>query len=180
LNVPNTMTVEMWIKVNQFSDTFARLYANRSSNTYPFTVGIYGTSSPKIAFADVNNVDSLLSLTTLTTNTWYHIAVVSTGAQATAKIYLNGIDDTGSISSNGFAFSSITNIGSYNGSMYYFNGQIDDLRIYNRALSPEEIQDLYNYEYSSKYAIWQNPVTKNISLKSLESETKEVSTGAPD
>ena len=78
--------------------------------------------------------------------------------------------------------SGIARIGAYTGGGGNFitKGLIDDVRIYNRALSPEEIQDLYNYEYSSKYAIWQNPVTKNISLKSLESETKEVSTGAPE
>jgi hypothetical protein len=35
-------------------------------------------------------------------------------------------------------------IGSRGDNYAYFNGLIDDVRIYNRALSPAEIQALYN------------------------------------
>jgi hypothetical protein len=33
-----------------------------------------------------------------------------------------------------------------NGQSYYFSGLIDDVRIYNRALSDQEVRDLYAYE----------------------------------
>jgi len=110
---------------------------------------------------------------------WYHAVMTYDGANL--KLYINGtLVDTLSLAITINPNYLPLNIGRNNSNVFYFNGQIDDLRIYNRALSPEEIQDLYNYEYSSKYAIWQNPVTKNVSLKSLENETKEVSTGAPE
>ncbi len=35
-------------------------------------------------------------------------------------------------------------IGSHKGYLYFLNGQIDDLRIYNRALSESEVKGLYN------------------------------------
>jgi hypothetical protein len=33
-----------------------------------------------------------------------------------------------------------------NGGMYYYDGLLDDIRIYNRALSASEVQQLYAYE----------------------------------
>jgi hypothetical protein len=79
-----------------------------------------------------------------TVGSWTFFACVYDGTNLTA--YQDGIPGTtvqpeysppGS-SSNGIA------IGRYGGGSYYFNGTIDEVRIYNRALEPEEIQRLYN------------------------------------
>ncbi len=119
---------------------------------------------------------------------WSHLALLYNTDSTTnvPLFYVNGVSidiDPFKIPAGTRSSDASTNfqIGKYSTvTSSIFNGLIDDVRIYNRALSADEIQDLYNYEYSSKYAIWQNPVTKNISLKSIEDETKEVSTGAPE
>jgi hypothetical protein len=76
-------------------------------------------------------------------NTWYHVAGVYNTATQTLDIYVNGVLDDGVL--NGTVPSAQvlagvnTTIGMRSGG-YYFNGVIDDLRIYNRALSATEIQ----------------------------------------
>ncbi|MDD4062224.1 MAG: LamG domain-containing protein [Candidatus Pacebacteria bacterium] len=147
-------------------------------------VGIYGENISFYSGSGSNWIDIWTggNFGTISENEWTHITWVKNGT--TYKAYKNGNltgTETGSLDTLGDntendVFGQVLP-GSTTQS---WEGLIDDVRIYNRALSAEEIQDLYNYEYSSKYTIWQNPVTKNISLKSTEDETKEVSTGAPE
>ena len=75
--------------------------------------------------------------------TWGHFVVTYDGAKV--RIYRNGVfegsqDSTGTANfSNGFL------IGQWTGSTgYQFNGQIDDIRIYNYALTSEQIKTIYN------------------------------------
>jgi len=51
------------------------------------------------------------------------------------------ISVTGSITQTG---TSIKQIGQGQSNDYWFNGLIDDVRVYNRALSASEIQAMYN------------------------------------
>lgn len=77
-------------------------------------------------------------------NTWEQVAVVYSNSNI--YFYYNGVLYTyGSAGSFG-ASSSNLSIGrdNYSGGVQYFPGLIDDLRIYNRALSAAEIQALYN------------------------------------
>ena len=77
---------------------------------------------------------------TVVTNKWYDI--VTTHDNATLKIYINGILDN-SVSCGAVIPAAIT-VGSYSSDRNeMFNGIIDDVRIYNRALSAQEVQQLY-------------------------------------
>ncbi len=83
--------------------------------------------------------------TQLNPSQWYHFAFVSNNG--TRILYLNGIQDgvetdTTALTTN----SSELEIGRYTLSVPwdpYYNGVIDDIRIYERALSEEEILELY-------------------------------------
>ena len=83
---------------------------------------------------------------------WHH--VVATVSGTTGKVYLDGnLDgsgDVGSIPQNMLdVYIGRANIGCGGGCGLeeFFNGLIDDVRIYNRALSPSEIQSLYTQDY---------------------------------
>lgn len=80
---------------------------------------------------------------------WHHFVYVVDDANNIQKIYVDGVEKgstayTQSISYAGLG--SYTFIGRHGNSSgnYDFNGVIDDVRVYNRALSAQEIQDLYN------------------------------------
>ena len=88
---------------------------------------------------------TVFSQTVATTNVWYHVAVVKDSAGF--SIYVNGIlEDSGSPLPD-FLDSNSANlvIGSYRSfEGANLNGLVDEVEIYNRALSAAEIQRIYN------------------------------------
>lgn len=64
----------------------------------------------------------------------------------TMLIYKNGVQDPNTASQNGTVLrgaGSSAEIGSYYTSAYSFHGKIDEVRIYDRALSSGEIEQRY-------------------------------------
>jgi len=90
-----------------------------------------------------------LSNASINSNTWSYVVLVRNGNIQT--FYINGTLDKSDSSAETYSGASSTNwsIGSVLGTYWFFNGSIDEVRIYNRALSPEEI---YRHYIRSKYA----------------------------
>jgi len=72
---------------------------------------------------------------------WNHIVYVYNSQTNIAKWYINGNPD--SEFSGAIPFNQPTKIGAYDLANYMFNGLIDEVRIYNRALSAEEVLALF-------------------------------------
>ena len=73
---------------------------------------------------------------------WVHVALVCDGAEG--RVYLNGVVD-GRANVAGKIAESNNELRIGRGEPAgYFNGTIDDVRIYNRALSAGEVKQLYN------------------------------------
>ncbi|MDD5547781.1 MAG: prepilin-type N-terminal cleavage/methylation domain-containing protein [Candidatus Pacebacteria bacterium] len=92
-----------------------------------------------------NSATSLHSVSAVTdgTGNWYHIAATYNGSAVT--IYINGAYDNSTAQTK--TLRSVTNtmsVGSLINSTRFFNGIIDEMRLYNRALSAAEILALYN------------------------------------
>ena len=93
--------------------------------------------------------DDLIGTTSLADGTWYHAAVTYDGA--TAMLYLDGgLEDARAVTMQMDSNSRIW-VGGYhnpsnNAEHYFFQGSVDDVRIYDRALSPAEIRALYEGE----------------------------------
>jgi hypothetical protein len=105
----------------------------------------------------------VVSTTAITDNRWYHVCVVclpssnsTTGGIGNAnniRIFINGCHDTLAPFGTGFETSTINiskssssssdwlYVGSY-GALNYFSGWMDDLRVYNYALTPDEVLGL--------------------------------------
>ena len=85
----------------------------------------------------------LSSIQQFNANTWYHVAGTYDGA--TMKLYINGqLENSTPKTGNIFVSDSNWCIGAFNyAGVAYFNGLIDDVRVYNTALSAAEIQQLY-------------------------------------
>jgi len=78
-----------------------------------------------------------------TPSVWHCLSLVITGTQHIA--YLDGTIVNSPVSSGLALFDGNLNvqIGRYSSGGYYYNGKLSDVRIYNRALSAEEINILY-------------------------------------
>lgn len=93
------------------------------------------------------------SVFTVADGTWHHVALVNFDDDGTLKfkMYMDGIPDEDSIttSGSGQVFSIDTLIGARRDmnntdSKFEFNGDIDDVRIFNVALSVGDVQGLFN------------------------------------
>lgn len=94
----------------------------------------------------------------LSANTWYHCVCVHTisAGTATKKIYLNGnLEQTNTQTG---IFSQTTNplyIGRWAGGEW-FDGKLDEIAIWNRVLTPEEIQQLFYAGNGNQYPLQTN------------------------
>ncbi|HBE02706.1 MAG: hypothetical protein A2096_07910 [Spirochaetes bacterium GWF1_41_5] len=89
---------------------------------------------------------SIQGNTTLAVNTWYHIIAVFD--RGDTKIYLNGtLDASGQAGFTGFIMQNVNPLylGKCGINPANLNGCIDEVKIYNRALSGEEIKNKFKY-----------------------------------
>ena len=95
--------------------------------------------------------DSQNATLNVQTGIWYHAVFVYPGGGVNnAKIYVNGFD-AGATGGSSTAISLPTSTTLYlakqtNGSNPYFNGSIANYRLYDRALSADEVWELYGYQ----------------------------------
>jgi hypothetical protein len=94
-------------------------------------------------------------------NVWTHIVGIIRGA-TDMDLYVNEVNIGGTYSGTGGSIaygSDSARIGQGNSSLWSsfpFNGKIDDVRIYNRALSADEIKRLYNIGATAKLGVTAN------------------------
>ncbi|MDC1370272.1 hypothetical protein N8289_00365, partial [Flavobacteriales bacterium] len=97
---------------------------------------------------------------------WFNL--VMTYKNSTAKLYVNGIYiDSLAIPSNFWPISKTNNLEfgrDPHGITEYHNGKIDDIGIWNRALTDSEIQQLFSGSQSYKYAWSTGDTTSSISV----------------
>ena len=74
----------------------------------------------------------------LSSGVWYHIAITGDGTNAT--LYVDGVSQGSVLDKDAV----VSTIGSYNDDTFPLDGSMDDIRIFNRALSAAEITTLYN------------------------------------
>ncbi|MDO8523310.1 MAG: LamG domain-containing protein, partial [bacterium] len=91
------------------------------------------------------SLDPVSSATLVGANTWAHGAI-TIDSSGNYVFYLNGVPDgTGTIANTTiFHGTASATIGEWSNPAALFPGSIDDVRVYNRALTPAEILRLYN------------------------------------
>ncbi len=106
-------------------------------------IQLKNTSPDYVSFITTNNYQEFISSQTTTANNWYHL--VCTYTLNTITLYLNGIQiDQHTVNplpnnnGNYYFGASLT------GTDQFYTGKLDDIGIWNRALTPSEITDLYN------------------------------------
>lgn len=89
---------------------------------------------------------------TVSTGSWYHVAVsIDIDSPASSKFYLNGVEQAVTTSGTNTSLSNTTGpfyIGANDGPIEYFDGKIDQVRIWNGMRSSNQILAHYNCEIS--------------------------------
>ncbi len=89
------------------------------------------------------------ALNTVLSNNWYNVVMTCDFNTETSKLYINGVLQTQSSVPVITPVLTKIFIGSAYNQVWYQNGKLDDIGIWNRALSPCEISDLYNAQIGS-------------------------------
>ncbi|KKQ23516.1 MAG: hypothetical protein US38_C0014G0003 [Candidatus Roizmanbacteria bacterium GW2011_GWC1_37_12] len=150
LDMTTNITLSAWIKLSDLTITNANNIVAKGTNGYQFTVG--DSSSLKVGLAKQDVAWVVQSNTTISDTNWHFVSVTYNGT--TGKVYLDGIDRSGSTSIQTFSNTSDNLfIGSKNPvtATKYFNGQIDDIRVYNYALTANQVKNLYNENSSIRF-----------------------------
>lgn len=137
-------TVSAWINIKNVIPGYQAVYWEGN----PAVLSAFSISNGKISIAMWNNAvwTSLESNTVLLANQWYHI--VATLDSNIFKIYINGNLDNYVLGQNGAGSTVVAiNIGRNPGypsqAGNFFNGIIDEIKIYNKSLTAIEIKQEY-------------------------------------
>ncbi|MEK6888412.1 MAG: LamG domain-containing protein [Candidatus Aenigmatarchaeota archaeon] len=183
INLSSQLSVSLWVKLNQLKNhnfLVAKGYDN--SENYEIYVNSAGQVMGEWRFASgratcVNSVDNLQ------TDVWYHIAV--TYNNSVCKTYINSVLKNESFISGDILTNSRpiiigaeeTSAGGFI-SARFANGTIDEVVIYNRSLSSEEVYNLYNYGLSEPMSLTFTSMSKKyISSSQRNTTTAFVSAG---
>ena len=112
-------------------------------------------------------------------NQWVHVVGVRNGSMK--YLYINGIlDNTGATQGVVTGKSSKVYVGCWEspgGKGRFFNGFIDDIRIYNRALSAEEVEELAHGELLGLEITGPDEVAENSQTQYKTSELPDIQCG---
>jgi hypothetical protein len=151
LKPPLPVTLSAWVNLTSLGSPQCIMGLDaQTSDYYGIWWYVLSAGDLEISYGDgggkgVEHRRSKVGTTALAADTWYHIAAVLRGP-TDISLYINGIDDGGTYSGSGgsIAYLSASSlIGINHDSQCALGGKIDDVRIYNRALSAEEIEELY-------------------------------------
>jgi hypothetical protein len=140
LHLTTAMTLEVWVKPSPMVDWWADVIYKADDTYYLEATSPSGTPVAGGTWASNQN---LVAPAPLAVNTWTHLAATYDGT--TVRLYVNGTL-AGSAPRSGPLASSTHPLEIGGDSLYgqYFTGLIDDVRVYNVALTATQIQSDMN------------------------------------
>ena len=145
LDITNEITCEVWVYPIEYTGNPATVFSKHTAAPYSGYAIDFRENQIEWLILKDSTVCYVRTPWTAPTNRWYHI--VGTFNGSIMKLYVNGEfigEGNGALGSTAGYPLHIGECG-YHGASENIKAIIDEVRIYNRALSEEEIQDLYNY-----------------------------------
>ena len=153
ISVPNSsvlsgspdLTVSMWVNT---SDTASRTILSKrhsASPYYSYSITVDTLTNNRATCTVLNSSETNAvaggAASSFARGVWQHIACVYDGTSV--RVYTNGTQNgfTANLTGTVFASDSVLYAPMSNSA---FSGSLDEVRIYNRALSPAEVLDVYN------------------------------------
>lgn len=168
LNPTSSMTVSTWFYANNVSTGVQRIVSKFASGGYSLYITGSGTvdgcgDNNLCAKVRVNGADTyaIVPSSTLNNQNWYHLAMSYDGTNV--RLYINGSVAATSANTSGPITTAAVPLcfGTNNatcGSNFLNAANIDDVRLYNRALTQSEIQNLYR-SYESQINLQATPTS---------------------
>jgi hypothetical protein len=141
------LSISSWINLNEL-ECYAHLISLQDNSSTEFGITYNGCSILYNNWLN-SNASELWKIypgDTLTNNQWHHILSSSDFSTGKSELYVDGILVGSTISAISASQNPSISIGYNNKSGFIpdLNGKLDDIAIYNRALTASEVQQLYN------------------------------------
>lgn len=139
-----------WIKKATTNDAVGLITKTNSTTNWDYEFGINSSNSLYL-YTQTPGPTTLTSTGTITDSEWHHVAVGRDGSDV--SFYIDGREvGTGSLSGD-LAHTGTARVyigaGSYAGPNEFFNGQMDDVRVYPYKLNQDQLLNLINQTANS-------------------------------
>jgi hypothetical protein len=138
----NDFTICLWIKSGNIIDDWREVLEARKDNKNFVKIFQFGT---EIHFGTCEDgMKRALRTENISSNVWYHIGAVWDASEKSLSLYLNGTSCT-TIGNRNYAFGAHTafKLGAGTASSRFWLGFMDELQVYDRALSGNQIYQIY-------------------------------------
>ncbi|MFC4406579.1 PKD domain-containing protein [Haloarchaeobius iranensis] len=128
------------------------------------------------------NDDGAQSTTEINDGTWHHVVLVRNATSGETRVYVDGVLEDTEISETGAKTSSFSGIGvieDTGGSPEYLDGRLDEVRLYDRALSDAEALALYETSRNGTITTAEKTTSVTVDPRTirLENVTADVPSG---
>lgn len=148
----------VWFRATSLSSYKVLCNEGAGTNTARSTLGLGGggmgdSTALGATVANGSNTYGYTATGKISTATWYHVVMIYDGTQTGNAnrliLYLNGSQETltfvGTIPSTTYDTTADNfHVGTVSGSSFFWDGRIDELGVWSRALTGSEVTELYN------------------------------------
>ncbi|WP_339611906.1 HYR domain-containing protein [uncultured Xanthomarina sp.] len=143
-NLSGNFSIEAWIKPNAINGSIQTILSKRNANNFATGYDLRLVNNTISFHANGSNI----SANGITSNRWYHIAVTYNGTNYT--LYVDGVQRNSTAGPNPATNNFNMLLGAMsrvnNTPTNYYNGWIDEVRIWNTNLSTTQIRQMMNQE----------------------------------
>jgi len=142
-SAPSPVSVSLWVRISGFPSSYGYqfFFSYETSTPNPGTAfGIAVRNTDHVLYVATNYNDVAFPVS-LQTGVWYHIVVVYSGGTSVTA-YVNGTGYSSSLLQTPSFTPQVGYVGAWWGG-YVFNGVIRSVQVYNRILSPSDVQQLF-------------------------------------
>jgi hypothetical protein len=147
LDITGAVTLECWYKPASLATPAYLMTKGKDDDTHA-SYGVYVNALGVVTFSRTEIATIAVSLSSLSVGTWYHLACTTDGVNA--NIYLNGAVNKTTASAvvaqatvKDYRIGGVVENGTTNGTFFPMLGTIDEVAIYNTALSAAQISAHY-------------------------------------
>ena len=139
--ISGTFSLTMWVYARGIPTAAGDLRMPLSNDTWADrAIHVHIWPETSVFRIDTKNGTDISSNTVIQADQWYHVAG-TLDAAGESKIYINGVLDNSATGNGREYVIGPANIGAYQESSRFFDGMIDDVRIYSHILSEAEVQE---------------------------------------
>jgi len=151
LDITDGLTIEGWFKTNAYNPSGNSALVSKLGKESERSYTLFIDSAGKLYFLTSSSGNAGMSITgpTLPLNQWTHIAAVKDSGSPSARMYVNGdLVSSGNVQHLIRNSNAPLTLGTYytmeGNPIDFFNGIIDEVGIYGRALTSSEIKDIFD------------------------------------